>query len=152
AKKTGEYGVDFPFFSLSSMRYQQVYDAGQFAPLTAPALIIEISYRPDFHDSAFKCIIPSIQINLSTTSVAVGGMSTTFANNVGLDDTLVYKGKAALIVKRTGSAVNKADNRRSPCTNLQPVTGPVSRKRRLRSGVSARNTSPLANGGCGTTG
>ncbi len=80
-------------FGLTSERYQQVYAASEFP---GPLLITAILFRPDaFVGNPFTSTLPSIQINLSTTSVAPGALSTTFASNVGLDDTIVF-GKGAL--------------------------------------------------------
>lgn len=77
-------------FSIESMRYQQVYDATEFAAYTAPFLITEIQFRPDATmGDAFSSILTDIQINLSTTAASADGLSTTFANNVGVDDTVV---------------------------------------------------------------
>ena len=80
---------DIAGFALSSERYQQIY-----APLAFPAgpiLITGIDFRPDAGlGSAFSATLPSIQIDLSTTSATVDALSTTFANNVGADDTVVF--------------------------------------------------------------
>lgn len=82
------YPFNLDFFSRSSMRYQQAYGASEFG--SSPVLITQILFRPDGNfGSAFNTILPSVQINLSTTSQAIDGLSSVFANNVGSDDTVV---------------------------------------------------------------
>jgi hypothetical protein len=91
----GDINNGYPFnlslFGLSSMRYQQVYDSSQFSSLGGPVLINQILFRPDaFSGAAFSSTLPSIQIDLSTTSATPASLSTTFANNVGADDRVVF--------------------------------------------------------------
>lgn len=77
-----------------TQRYQQVYSAGDFAAL-APGgeYITRIAFRPDAPAGApFSTTLPDIRIDLSTTSASPDALSTTFANNVGADDTIVYGG------------------------------------------------------------
>lgn len=95
ANVEGDGNNGFPFniqdFGISTMRYQQVYDSSQFSSLGGPKLITEIIFRPDAQSGqAFSSTLSSIQIDLSTTSAAPGGLSNTFANNVGADDKVVY--------------------------------------------------------------
>jgi hypothetical protein len=97
----------FPFnitgFGLSSMRYQQVYASSQFS--SGPILINAILFRPDaFQGAAFSSTLPNIQIDLSTTSVTPSTISTTFANNVGANDTVVFNGALATSSSFTGPA------------------------------------------------
>jgi hypothetical protein len=86
-----------------SQRYQQVYDASDFAS-SGPILITQIAFRPDaFVGRAFMSILPDIQINLSTISLGPDGLSLVFANNVGLDDTIVLaRGPLSLSSNFTG--------------------------------------------------
>jgi PEP-CTERM motif-containing protein len=80
----------FNIGSGASQRYQQVYDASQFS---GPQLITGIRFRPEAEvgfGGAFSSTLPSIQINLSTTGRAVDALSATFADNVGLDDVIVF--------------------------------------------------------------
>jgi hypothetical protein len=76
----------------SSQRYQQVFAASQFGGLpSGGGLISQIVFRPDaFFGNAFTSTLPDIQIDLSTTSAPDDGLSTTFANNVGSNDTVVF--------------------------------------------------------------
>jgi hypothetical protein len=88
----GNYNNIFPFcIGSSSQRYQQVFLATEFVSLSKQELITQILFRPDaIFGDAFSSTIPDIQINLSTTSAAPDRLSTTFANNVGNDDTVVF--------------------------------------------------------------
>jgi len=88
----GDSNNSFPFnisiVGLPSQRYQQVYAASQFG---GGGLITQIVFRPDAGAGhAFASTLPDMQIDLSTTSAADDGLSTTFANNVGADDTVVF--------------------------------------------------------------
>ncbi len=91
---------------LASQRYQQVYAASEFDTLGGLELLItQILFRPDAtFGTAFSSVLPNIQINLSTTSAAPNGLSTTFANNVGSDDKVVFSGPLSLSSANTGSA------------------------------------------------
>ena len=110
----GNTNNGFPFnlelFGLSSQRYQQVFAASDFAFLSEPQLITQIAFRPDaeFGDP-FSSTISNILINLSTTSVAPDGLSTTFANNVGADNTTVFSGQLSLSSADTGPATGPKD-------------------------------------------
>lgn len=92
----GDINNSFPFnianVNFSSQRYQQVYAASQFGGLpVGGGLITQIVFRPDAtFGSAFMSTLPDIQINLSTTSAGDDGLSSTYANNVGADDTVVF--------------------------------------------------------------
>ena len=98
----GNANNGFPFNILdhgrTSMRYQQVYLASEFGP---DALNIEaMLFRPDGGNGGsgnpFSTVLPNAQINLSTTPNGPDGLSSTFADNVGLDDTNVHAGSLAL--------------------------------------------------------
>ena len=82
------YPFDLGQAGLSSQRYQQVYAASQFS---GGGLITQIVFRPDaFSGHAFTSTLSDIQIDLSTTSAGDDGLSSTYANNVGTDDTVVF--------------------------------------------------------------
>ena len=91
---------------LASQRYQQVYAASEFDTLRGLELLItQILFRPDAtFGKAFSSVLPNIQINLSTTSAAPNGLSTTFANNVGSDDKVVFSGPLSLSSANSGPA------------------------------------------------
>lgn len=93
----GSGANSFPFATVAvpTQRYQQVYAASQFG--VSPVVITQIAFRPDaVFANPFAYTIANIQINLSTTAAAPDGLSTTFANNVGPNDTVVYSGALAL--------------------------------------------------------
>jgi hypothetical protein len=113
ASAEGNNANGFPFnissFGLSSQRYQQVYDASEFS---SAMLITRISFRPDAPDggSSFSSTLPSIQFDMSTTSVAADTMSATFASNVGANDTIVFpQGPLLLSSAFTGPANGPKD-------------------------------------------
>jgi hypothetical protein len=86
----GNGNNNFPFDTLAPQRYQQVYDASQFA---GGGLITQIAFRPDgLVGGSFTVTIANIQIDLSTTSAAPDALSNTFASNVGPNDTVVFNG------------------------------------------------------------
>src|SRR5678815_47303 len=59
-----------------SQRYQQAYEASDFASVPGPVLITQIAFRPDaFLGRAFSGILPDIQINLSTITLGADGLS-----------------------------------------------------------------------------
>jgi len=100
----GNSNNGFPFniaaFGLSSQRYQQVYGSSEFSGLF---LITDIEFRPDATSgAAFSSTLSNIQIDLSTTTAAVDGLSATFAANVGSNDTIVYSGPLTLSSSDTG--------------------------------------------------
>ena len=97
----------FPFditpLGLSSERYQQVYNASSFSAITVPEFITQLIFRPDsVAGGAFDSTISNIQIDLSTTAKNANSLDATFANNVGLDDTVVFNGSLHLSSTFTG--------------------------------------------------
>lgn len=102
----GNTGNLFPLFSSSPIRYQQVYDASQFAHLrNGGGLINRIAFRG--HASIpFTGTVPQLQVNLSTTTKTPDGLSSTFANNVGADDAQVFSGAFQTAVTSTGDPTN----------------------------------------------
>jgi hypothetical protein len=83
----------FPFFITGGMRYQQVYDSSQFGTFGGKRLITHIVFRPDstFGDP-HSTNISDLEVSLSTVTIAPDGLSTTFASNLGPDNTLVHDG------------------------------------------------------------
>ncbi len=109
ATNEGVSSSNFPFNINFSQRYQQVFEASEFPPLFDNEFITQIAFRPngsDFGTSAFFSTISNIQINLSTTDAAPGSLSTTFASNVGEDDTVVFCGALSLSSSNEGSPKN----------------------------------------------
>jgi hypothetical protein len=90
---------------VDSARYQQVYAASAFGALARPENITQIVFRPDgtpANANAFSTTLPDVQINLSTTSADPDGLSNTFADNVGSDDTVVSQGALSLSSQYSG--------------------------------------------------
>ncbi|HKE25288.1 MAG TPA: PEP-CTERM sorting domain-containing protein [Bryobacteraceae bacterium] len=85
------------------MRYQQVYTSADFSALTGPSLITAILFRPDaFSGAAFSSTLPNVTIDLSTTSKTPSTLSSTFADNVGADNTVEHTGALSLSSADTG--------------------------------------------------
>jgi hypothetical protein len=77
-----------------AIHYQQVFAASQFS---GPGVITELAFRPDaVRGDAFSATLPNTRISLSTTSKVPDGLSATFADNLGPDETVVYNGNLTL--------------------------------------------------------
>jgi len=60
-------------------------------------LITEIAFRPDaLLGSSFSATLSNARIALSTTSRSPDGLSATFADNVGVDESVVFSGDLTL--------------------------------------------------------
>lgn len=95
-----------------SLRYQQVFAASEFASFGGPVSISQIAFRADQSQgaSSFGATISNFQINFSTTSISPDGLSSTFASNVGLNDTIVYSGALSLSGSTFGEPVPRSFN------------------------------------------
>jgi hypothetical protein len=107
AATEGNSNNGYPFnlgnFGLPSDRYQQVYAASDFGSLGGPELITQILFRPDAGTgAAFSSTLSNVLIDLSTTSATPGTLSSTFANNVGADNTTVFSGALSLSSSDSG--------------------------------------------------
>jgi PEP-CTERM motif len=105
----GTFNNQAPFnlaaVGVSTERYQQVYASSQFSAILGLEEITQITFRPDaFGGAAFSSTLPNIEIDLSTTSAAPDGLSTTFASNVGANNTIVFAGPLSLSSADTGPA------------------------------------------------
>ena len=82
-------------FSVVS-RHQVVYEASQFP--SYPIVIGQMQWRPDIFTGKpiTNTIISNIQINLSTTAKRADQLSSTFSENTGTNDTVVFSGTLAL--------------------------------------------------------
>jgi phosphatidylinositol-3-phosphatase len=107
ANAFGDAGNLFPLFSSQPIRYQQVFDASQFSRLNpGGGLINRIAFRGHGPGIPFTATVPQLQVNLSTTSKTPDGLSSTFAENVGPDDTQVFSGPLQAAVTYTGDPTN----------------------------------------------
>jgi hypothetical protein len=76
----------------ASARWLHIHDASQFGALSGPSFLTKFAYRPDrvLGQSGPRSL--TLRIYASTTSRSVAGMSTTFADNLGTNNTLVFNG------------------------------------------------------------
>ena len=92
------YGTQDPFLFFTtdapSARYQQVYANTDFSRVQGPLLISEISFSSGA--LALDITVPNVQMSLSTTPKVPDGLSTTFSENIGADNTLVFSGPLRL--------------------------------------------------------
>ncbi len=103
------YPLNIGFFNFSSQRYQQVYDASQFTLMPGGGYITAISFRVNGTLGPFTSTLPDVQLDLSTTPKTPGGLSLTFADNIGADDTVVYRRGALTLSGSGGGKPNPFD-------------------------------------------
>jgi hypothetical protein len=114
ANNDGNSNNGEPFNNPIPERYQQVYDSSQFGAIVGLHYITGIAFRPDaLNGGAFSSVINSIQIDMSTTQkhsgFTSGGLSTTFADNVGIDDAVVFSGDLSLTSSFSGGPPHPFD-------------------------------------------
>jgi len=73
-----------------SLRLQVVYGATHFP--AGPQTITELRFRRDISEPPFSSATAAATVKLSTTTGTPGGLSATFANNPGPDETTVFSG------------------------------------------------------------
>jgi hypothetical protein len=74
------------------IRVMQIYDASQFSAVSGPFLITQLAYRPDTTPGPSGPRTLNLRAFASTTSRAVAELSSTFAENIGSDNTLIFNG------------------------------------------------------------
>ena len=74
------------------VRFMQIHDASQFGALAGPSLLTQFAWRPDQTAGSSGPRFVTLQIYASTTTRSVAGLSTTFADNLGTNNTLVFDG------------------------------------------------------------
>ena len=90
------------------LRSQQVYRNTEFP--AQPIRIKELRFRPDrVWGYAFSTVISNLQVHLSTTTKDPSGLSATYAENTGPDETNVYSGSLAISSQFTGPADGPKD-------------------------------------------
>src|SRR5215471_1086050 len=87
-------GNDIPFGEsfLGGPEYQQVYNSNNFS---GPILITEMTFyhhNNNFGGDTAQVNGGTYTLSLSTTAAAVNGLSSTFANNLGANNTVVFFG------------------------------------------------------------
>jgi len=78
------------------IRYMQVFDASQFASTVGPIRITQFAFRPDAQPGPSGPRFANLQVFVSTTTRSVASLSTTFDDNIGLDNSLVFSGTLTL--------------------------------------------------------
>jgi hypothetical protein len=77
----------------TSVREMQIFDASQFTnALFGPSFLTQFAWRPDMIPGASGPRSVNLRIYASTTTHSVTGLSMTFADNLGADNTLVFNG------------------------------------------------------------
>ena len=76
----------------TSVRENFVFDASQFGGLSGPSFLTQFAWRPDTIPGFSGPRTVTLQIYASTTTRSVAGLSATFAENIGADNTLVFSG------------------------------------------------------------
>jgi hypothetical protein len=86
------------------LRLQEVYRASDF-PMNV-IRITELRFRPsvDFGTGVFSDVVSNIVLKLSTTTRQPDNLSTTFAQNIGPDETIVYSGALPIQTQFSGPA------------------------------------------------
>ncbi len=102
----GDSNNAFPL-SNGGDRYQQVYNASLFGGLTGA--ITEIAFRLDANAAAFANEVLNLEVNLSHVTTAAGSLSTSFASNIGSDQTNVLNGSVTLSGSVNPSGTNPFD-------------------------------------------
>ena len=77
----------------ASVRWLHIHDASEFGTLSGPSFLTQFAYRPDTIPGQSGPRSLTLRIYASTTSRTVAGISTTFAENPGTNNTLVFDGK-----------------------------------------------------------
>ena len=84
-------------------RYQEIYGAAEFP--TNPIFISQLRFRPNLSGVApFSTTISNLEVHLSATSRRPDQLSTTFASNVGTNDTIVFQGALTISSQVSGPA------------------------------------------------
>lgn len=89
-------GLQAPFLipssAFPSVRYQQIYGASDFTRLGSPVQISDLSFARVPGSPGIDVNLQSIEVRLSTTTSPVDHPSSTFAQNVGADEKVVFSG------------------------------------------------------------
>ena len=83
----------------NATRYMLILDASQFGALAGPSFLTQLALRPDRVPGRSGPHTNAMRIYASTTRRTVTGMSTSFANNLGTNNTLVLDGSVTYITQ-----------------------------------------------------
>ncbi len=90
----GHQAVALPF-GAPGFRTQILVDAASLAP--TQAVITGIRFRADRTSAPLATsVVPNVTVTVSQTNVGLGGLSVTFANNVGANPAVVFQGSVSL--------------------------------------------------------
>lgn len=78
------------------LHVMQMVDASQFGALSGPSWLTQIAHRPENAPGFLGPRTATLKIYVSTTRRTVAGMSTTFSENIGTNNTLVFDGTVSL--------------------------------------------------------
>ena len=81
------------------VRWLQIHDASQFGALSGPSLLTQFAYRPDKILDQSGPRPWTLRVYASTTRRSVAGLSTTFAENLGTNNTLVFDGTVTVTTR-----------------------------------------------------
>jgi hypothetical protein len=85
-----------PSGNTGGIRVMRIYDASQFGALSGPSLLTQFAQRPKTIPGSSGPRSPTLRIFASTTKRSVANLSTTFAENLGTNTTLVFDGTLIL--------------------------------------------------------
>lgn len=101
----GDTGNLYPLFSAKPIRYQQIYNKGQFFRFGGkPQMINSIAFRAHPSGIAFTGSVPQLEVNLSTTTKTPDALSNSFADNVGSDNLQVFSGPLEVVANNSQSS------------------------------------------------
>jgi hypothetical protein len=109
-KETTAYTTNIP-----TMRYQQVYNSSLFTSASSASIYVStLAFGSKDPPQALDWVVPSMQINLSTTSNTADHLSLVFAENVGSDDTVVLDRTSHIFLANDQSILLKRPFRFNP--------------------------------------
>ena len=92
----------------ASVRWLHIHDASQFGALSGPSFLTKFALRPDTIPGQSGPRSLTLRIYASTTSRTVAGISTTFSQNIGTNNTLVFDGT---VILQTGNLPGPGNTR-----------------------------------------
>jgi hypothetical protein len=94
-------GAEAPFLITQrvapSVRIQELRSATDFAAFGSPLLMTEIAWTARFDSLPINLALSDVSIHFSTTPRLPSEISQTFADNIGVDEVVVYSGPLRLV-------------------------------------------------------